>query len=421
MSAVESSTVETSDLRTSAVDSSAAVSSTSAALPLHFARRTRSGVGDEIAAIMALSGATGIISLSGGFPDPATFPQEALAETFASIGADPLALQYAPTGGLPETVNWLTDRLERLDGHRPASGELVVTSGGIEGLELIAKSLLDPGDLVAVEGPSYLGAIMAFRSYEAEVVALPMDDDGLDVAAAEELFARRRPKLLYTIPDHQNPAGVSLATQRRAALVDAARRYGVLLVEDVAYRELGFDDDRRPSLWAMGPDVTAQLGTFSKTFTPGFRMGWLAAPAALIAQLVVAKQNSDQCTGALGQRLLVAYDRAGHLQSAIGAARELYAHRCGLLLDALAQELPREVRFTRPRGGFFTWVTAPPTVDTTALYQPALDAGVAFVPGKAFYPDERGRNAMRLSFSKVSDDDIAEGARRLGRLLSRAV
>ncbi len=386
-----------------------------------FAQRTRADVGEEIARIMALSGATDIITLSGGFPDPSTFPGAELASIFDKIATDPVALQYAPTAGIPSFRDWLADRLQQMEGHRPRSAELIVTSGGIEGLELVAKSLLDPGDLVLVEGPTYLGAIMAFRSYEADVVAVPTDGDGLDVTALDELLTRRPAKLLYTVPDHQNPAGVSLAMERRHALVDVARRHGLLVLEDVAYRELGFDGDRRPSLWALGPDVCAQLGTFSKTFTPGFRMGWVAGPANLVGRLVMAKQNSDQCTGALGQRLLEEYGRAGLLDEQVARARELYGRRCGLLLEALERHLPDGFRWTRPRGGFFSWVTAPAGIDLVALYDRALAAGVAYVPGKPFYPDGRGSGEMRLSFSRVADDDIPEGVRRLGTLFSEVL
>lgn len=386
-----------------------------------FARRTRADIGEEIARIMALSGATDVITLSGGFPDPATFPGAELGAVLDRVLGEPAALQYAPTAGLPGFREWLAERLERLEGRRPRSAELIVTSGGIEALELIAKSVLDPGDLVLVEAPTYLGAIMAFRSYEAEVLALPTDADGLDVNALEALLARRPAKLLYTVADHSNPSGISLATERRSALVEVARRYGVLVLEDVAYRELGFDADRRPSLWALGPDVCAQLGTFSKTFTPGFRMGWVAGAADLVGQLVLAKQNTDQCTGAFGQRVLEEYGRAGHLDRQVEGARALYRRRCGLLLDALERYLPDGFAWTRPRGGFFSWVTAPAGLDLAALYDRALAAGVAYVPGAPFYPDGRGRAELRLSFSRVADEQITEGVRRLGAVLREAM
>ncbi|MGH9061317.1 MAG: aminotransferase class I/II-fold pyridoxal phosphate-dependent enzyme, partial [Acidimicrobiales bacterium] len=204
-------------------------------------------------------------------------------------------------------------------------------------------------------------------------------------------------------------------------LVEVARRHGVLLVEDVAYRELGFDGARRTSLWSIGPDVVVQLGTFSKTFAPGFRMGWLAGPEPLVAQAMVAKQVTDQCTGALGQRLVEAYGRSWGLDAQTVAARHLYGERCRLLLDAFSRHLPPGVSWTRPAGGFFSWVTAPEGVDTTELRDRGLAEGVGFVPGRPFYPDGRGGNQIRVSFSRAAEDTIEEGSRRLGSLLARAM
>lgn len=382
-----------------------------------FARRTRAGVGAEIAEIIAQSSAPGVISFSGGFPDPSTFPAAALGDLLDKVSRDPAAVQYAPSGGLPGTREWLRDRLGHLEGRRPEESELIVTSGGIEGLQLVSRSLLDPGDLVVVEAPSYLGAIMAFRGFEAEVAGVPLDDEGMDVGALARLLAARRPKLVYTIPDFQNPAGVSMATGRRAELVELARRHGVLVVEDVAYRELGFGGARRPSLWALGPEVTVQLGTFSKTFTPGFRMGWAAGPPAVVAQLLVAKQTSDQCTGAFGQRLLEELGRSGQLDRSVEVARRLYAGRWGRLRPALERFLPEAASFSRPGGGFFTWVTVPGR-DTSALAGAALANGVAYVPGAHFYADGRGGDQLRLSFSNLADDETELGAKRLGEVLA---
>src|SRR5207244_9637416 len=180
----------------------------------------------------------------------------------------------------------------------PRDDELLITSGGIEALELLSKVFLDPGDIATVEGPTYLGAIMAFRGFQAQIDSIPMDDEGLEVdRLADLLAAGRRPKILYTIPDYQNPTGVSMSPERRRAVVDLARRYGFLVIEDVAYRELGFDDVRHPSIWSLGPDVTVQSGTFAKTFFPGVRLGWAAGPPAVIEQMTAAKQNTDQCAG----------------------------------------------------------------------------------------------------------------------------
>jgi 2-aminoadipate transaminase len=383
-----------------------------------FAERTRAGAGDGIAAILGLVANPDLISFAGGFPDPRTFPAERTAQLLAELAAsgDGSAFQYAPTQGLAGTRDALASRLESLQGARPADDELLVTSGGIEALELVAKSFLDAGDTVVVEGPTYLGAIMAFRSFEAEVVAVPLDADGLDVdALAAELGAGLRPKLLYTIPDHQNPAGVTLAAERRRALVELARLHGFLIVEDVAYRELGFDGTAPPSLWSLGPDVVVQAGTTSKTFFPGVRLGWAAGPAEVVAQLVSAKQNTDQCSGALGQRLFEEYARRGWIDEQLELSRELYARKGGRLLAALAREMPAGVEWTRPQGGFFSWLTVPG--DAADVARRATDAGVAVVPGALFYPDGRGTTNIRLSFSMVDEELIDVGIARLAALV----
>jgi 2-aminoadipate transaminase len=378
-----------------------------------FAQRTRGDVGDGIAAILALANAEDVISFAGGFPDPATFPGAVLGELFERLLGDPTAFQYGPTAGLPGLRERLAARLERLQGLRPGADELMITSGSIEGLELVGKAFLDPGDLVMVEAPTYLGAIMSFRGFEARVKAVPMDANGLVVDALDD----ERQVLLYTIPDHHNPAGVSLASDRRHALVELARQRGFMILEDVAYRELGFDDTSLPSLWSLAPDVVVQLGTFSKTFFPGVRLGWAVGPAEVVSRLVAAKQTTDQCAGALGQRLLEEYDRGGHLDAQILRARALYARRCRLTLDALERHLGGRAEWTQPRGGFFTWVSFARGTDAVELGRRATAAKVAFAPGTLFYPDGRGTAEARLSFSKVRDEDIDQGIARLAALL----
>ena len=391
-----------------------------------FAARTRQEESDALAAILALANAHDVISFSGGFPDPLTFPGEELADLMRELllAKDASLLQYGPTRGLPGLRDYLSGRLETLEGRRPAEDELLVTSGGVEALELLGKAFLDPGDLTAVEAPTYLGAIMAFQSFESRVAGIPMDGEGLMVDAAAGALERpsagasRRAKLLYTIPDHQNPAGVSLSAERRHALVDLARRHGVLLVEDVAYRELGFaGSERLPSLWSLAPDSCVQVGTFSKTFFPGVRLGWAVGPAEVVAQMTRAKQNTDQCSGALGQRLLEEWGRRGMLDAGVAASRALYQHRWEVLAAGLDEHMPDSVSWTRPHGGFFTWLTLPGGADASVLAERALrEHGVAFVPGEPFFPDGRGQANLRLSFSRIEDDESAEGARRLGTL-----
>jgi 2-aminoadipate transaminase len=389
-----------------------------------FARRTQTLGGGEITAILSLAGATDVITFSGGFPDPATFPRDVLGEIAARLIATDVAvaLQYSPTEGLPGLRDYVAGRLASQQGRRPAAGELMITSGGIDCMELIAKSMVDTGDVVVVEAPTYLGAIMAFRGYEADLRGVPMDDDGMRVDVLADLLATGlRPKVLYTIPDHQNPTGLSMAADRRAELVDLARRYHFLILEDVAYRELGFEDTAPPSLWSQAPDVVVQAGTFSKTFFPGVRLGWAAGPSEIITQLVTAKQNSDQCSGALGQRMLEEYGRGGHLDRQLVQSRALYARRAALMNEALRAHMPDGTTWTSPRGGFFTWVTAPDGVDTVALSPAASARKVAYVPGQPFYPGQGGATQMRLAYSRVSDELIDEGAQRLGGLVRTAL
>ena len=389
-----------------------------------FARRTHTLGGGEITAILSLAGATDVITFSGGFPDPQTFPADVLGEIAGRLVANDaaVALQYSATEGIASLRDYLSGRLEATQGRRPGPGELMVTSGGIDCMELVAKSLVDAGDGAVVEAPTYLGAIMAFRSYEADIHGVPMDDDGMQVDVLAGMLGRGlRPKVLYTIPDHQNPTGLSLSPERRVALVELARRYRFLILEDVAYRELGFADTAPPSLWSMAPDVVIQAGTFSKTFFPGVRLGWAAAPPEVIAQLVTAKQNSDQCSGALGQRMLEEYGRAGHLDRQLVASRALYERRAALMGRALAEHMPAGTTWTTPRGGFFTWVTAPDGIDTVALSAAARSRKVAYVPGRPFYPGEGGTAQLRLAYSRVDDDLIGEGAQRLGGLIQAAL
>jgi 2-aminoadipate transaminase len=388
------------------------------------ARRTRVLGGGEITAILSLAGARDIITFSGGFPDPATFPAGVLAQIAAAlIEQEPgVALQYAPTEGLASTRDYVAGRLAAAEGRAPAAAELMITSGGIDCMELLAKSYLDPGDVVVVEEPTYLGAIMAFRGYEADVRGVPADSGGLRVDILADLLAGGlRPKILYTIPDYQNPTGQSLAADRRPALTELARRYGFLICEDVAYRELGFGPAAGPSLWSLAPDAVLQAGTFSKIFVPGFRMGWAAGPAPVIARLTVAKQNSDQCAGALGQRMLEEYGRGGHLDRQLIASRELYARRAALTLDAVAAHLPAGSLWTTPEGGFYTWITLPGGVDTVALAAAARERSVAYVPGRPFYAGDGGGSQIRLAYSRVADDLIDEGISRIGAVARAAL
>jgi 2-aminoadipate transaminase len=386
-----------------------------------FAERTRGGAGEGLIQILAVAAAKDVISFAGGFPDPVTFPCEEVARILRELAerGDASPFQYSPTAGLPGPREYVADRLERLEGHRPEDGELMLTSGAVEAMELVGKAFLDRGDRVLVEAPTYLGAIMAFQGFEAVVEGVPLDEEGLAVDELERRLASGpAPKLLYTIPDYQNPAGVSLSAERREALVELARRHGLLVLEDVAYRELAFTDERPPSLWSLAPEIVVQAGTFSKTFFPGVRLGWAAGPAEVVAKLVWAKQNTDQCAGALGQRLLEEYGRRGHLDEGLVRARALYRSRRDAIMGALERHLGDGAAWTRPEGGFFTWVELPSGADAVATAGRALEARVAVVPGPPFFPAGGGERHIRLSFSRADEAEIDEGIGRLAPLLA---
>jgi 2-aminoadipate transaminase len=386
-----------------------------------FSHRAGERGGEELAAILA-GVPEGVLPLTGGFPNASTFPTDVLGEIASRVLRDEpgLALQYTPVEGIAGVREYLADRQEALQGVRPE--RLMVTSGGMECLALVCSALLDPGDAIAVEGPTYLGALMAFRAAEADVHEIPMDDDGLVVdALAERLEGGLRPKLLYVIPEHQNPTGRTLPLERREALVELCRRYGVLIVEDVAYRELAWGAEPLPSLWSLAPDAVVQAGTFSKVFFPGVRLGWAAGPEEVVRERAAAKATTDQCAGALGQRMLEEYGRGGHFERYLPRAQELYGSHWRALDGALRAEMPDGVSWTEPTGGFLTWVRLPEGLDAMELREAALAAGVAYVPGAPFYASEAGAGELRLSFSALDEADLAEAGRRLAAAIRDAL
>jgi 2-aminoadipate transaminase len=387
-----------------------------------FARRTRLRAG-ELTAILAGS-PPGVLSMTGGFPNPATFPTDELDELAARLVREDtaVALQYTPTEGLASVREYLLDRQEQLQARRPEAAELIVTSGGMECIALMCQALIDPGDPVVVEGPSYLGALTSFATAEAEVVAIETDEKGLHVAALEaRLASGLRPKFVYTIPEYQNPTGRTLPLERRRELVDLCRRHGVLIFEDVAYRELTFDGTTLPSLWSLAPDLVLQAGTFSKSFFPGVRLGWAVGPREVIAELSTGKQTTDQCAGGLGQRLVEEYGRGGGFERHLPAARALYASHWAALSAALARHMPEGVGWTEPSGGFLTWLTLPEELDTLAMRPAATAAGVAYVPGPPFHVGDDGRNTLRLSFSHLTEAELETAVERLARVIRDAL
>jgi 2-aminoadipate transaminase len=387
-----------------------------------FARRTRLSGGAELATILAGS-PPGVLSMTGGFPNPATFPTGELDEIAGRLVREDaaVALQYTPCEGLASVRDYLVNRQEQLQGRRPERSEMIVTSGGMECITLMSQALIDPGDTIALEAPTYLAALMAFARAEADLAPIAMDDHGLCVDVLEaRLSDGLRPKFVYTIPEYQNPTGRTLPLDRRRELVELCRRHGVLILEDIAYRELSFDGEGLPSLWSLAPDIVLQTGTFSKTFSPGVRLGWAVGPADVVAELAAAKQNTDQCAGGLGQRLVEEYGRSGGFERHLPAARDLYGSHWAALSAALSQHMPEEVEWTEPSGGFLTWLTLPRGIDTVAMRPAAIEAGVSYVPGPPFHVGDQGHNAMRLSFSHLTEPELETAVERLAGVLRGA-
>ncbi len=383
-----------------------------------FAGRTQNRSA-EVTKILAAT-PPGVLSLAGGFPNPATFPTDILTDIVAQLVRDDpgAVLQYTPCEGIAGFREHLVDRQERLQGRRPALEELIVTSGGMECMALLCQSLVDPGDAIAVEAPTYLGALMAFAGSEARIEEIPMDDDGMRVdVLAERLADGLRPKFVYVIPDYQNPTGRSLTLARREALIGMCRSHDVLILEDVAYREMAFEGVALPSLWSLAPGDVLQAGTFSKIFAPGVRLGWAVGPADVIAQMAAAKQTSDQCSNGFCQRIVDAYGRAGGFERQIPRSCALYASHWRALEQAFRRYLPDGCTWSEPAGGFFVWLTLPAHLDAGEMRADAVEAGVTYVPGHAFYASDSGRNEIRLSFSHLSEEDLDRAVERLAGVI----
>lgn len=390
------------------------------------AERAQAGP-SELSAVLALAAAGGdLVDFSGGFPDPALFDTRLLAETAAKvIETEPgIALQYASNTGLPGLKEMLRQDIARTQSVTPAEDELIVTSGGVDAMTLVSKAMLDVGDAVLVEAPSYLGAFSVFQAHEGRCLSMRNDEHGLVPDSVLDVFedaqlGASRPKFVYVIPDFQNPSGLRLSEERRERLVEICRRHGLLILEDVAYRDLAYDGSYYRSIYEIGPDITVQIGTFSKTFTPGTRMGWACGPATVIDAMAQAKTNTDQCAGALGQCILESLLREGHYVAALPGLREAYATRARALMAEFDAQLEGLATWTVPEGGFFTWLDVP-GIDTRQLAEAAVDSGVAFVPGAPFFADRKRSSNLRMSFSRTPTDRMAEGVARLVRSIESA-
>ncbi|HEX3174290.1 MAG TPA: PLP-dependent aminotransferase family protein [Solirubrobacterales bacterium] len=394
-----------------------------------FAERTSVMRSSAMRDLMAITARPEVISLAGGLPDTSTFPAGTFAAQMTKIAQESAAeaLQYGPTEGFAETVDCIIEVMGA-EGMLPDPDDVIVTTGGQQAIDLVCKTLVDPGDVVVCEAPTYPGAVPVFCSYQAEVVQIDCDEDGMKVEELEEVLGRleregRRPKFVYSVPSFQNPAGVTLSLGRRRRLVELARQRELLVVEDNPYGLLRFSGEPLPPLYQLdGGDFVIYIGTLSKILSPGIRLGWAVAPPPVMEKIVLGKQAADLCTSTLTQHFVREYFAEGRWREYVDSLVEIYRGRRDTMVEALRTHFPAEATWTEPQGGLFIWATLPEYIDTSDLLAKALREDVAFVPGQAAYVDERrGRSSMRLNFSGVGDEEIREGVRRIGKAIGEQV
>ena len=381
-----------------------------------FSERAQQLQSSFIREILKITQRPEIISFAGGLPSPATFPVERMKEAYDKVlsEAGRVALQYGPTDGYGPLREWIANSLST-EGSRILPEQILMTSGSQQALDLLGKVLIDEGSRVLVETPSYLGALQAFSVYRPEFKSVDTDEHGLVPSSIDAIAQGAR--LLYALPNFQNPTGRSLSVERRQELVETCARLGLPLIEDDPYGTLSYKGEPMPKMVAMNPDGVIYMGSFSKVLTPGIRLGYVCAPLPLVRRLELAKQAADLHTAQLTQMVVHEVVKDGFLDQHIPTIRKLYGDQCQVMLDAMAEHFPASVTWTRPEGGMFIWVTLPQSIDAMKLLDQSLAARVAFVPGAPFYANEPATNTLRLSFVTVPPERIREGIAILGKLI----
>lgn len=403
-----------------------------------YAQRTRGMGSSTIRELLKLTENPEIISFAGGLPAPELFPVEAFRaaadQVLSKHGRK--ALQYSTTEGYGPLREFIVQKMGRY-GIQASVENVLITSGSQQALDLIGKLLVNPGDLILTERPTYLGALQAWRAYQADFTSVPIDDEGLQTDLLEEALCGG-PKFMYILPNFQNPGGVTLSRERRLELIETADRYGVPIIEDDPYGELRFEGEHIPPLVVLDAGALNRSGaasngqgyfrgnviylsTFSKTLAPGLRLGWMVAPEAVINRSVMAKQGMDLHSSSFVQMVAFEVAKDGFLENHVRHIREVYRQRRDRMLSAMETHFPAGIRWTRPRGGLFLWVTLPENLDSTRLLDQAIANKVAFVPGASFYPQGGGENTLRLNFSNAMPDEIERGIWRLGQVLTAAL
>lgn len=386
-----------------------------------YAQRVSSIRPSIVRMLFAAASRPDIISFAGGMPHPRSFPVKEITQVIREVfDQAEISFQYGPSEGLWE----LREEISKLMKEREMNvhpEEVLITDGAQQGLDLLGKIFINPGEVVVTEGPSYVGALNAFLSYEARIVSVAMDEEGVESELLDETLSSlkkrgEKPKFIYLIPNYQNPTGLSLSLKRRKEIVEIAEKHQMLLVEDDAYGYLGFSPNTLPTLKKLKEDII-YLNTFSKTFSPGMRIGWLTAPKPVLEKFSKAKEAENLCPSSFTQKVLLAYLKRFDLKEQARKVARMYQERCQAMLQALEETFPNEAIWTKPEGGLFVWVTLPDYFDTTEMLAKALEEKVAYIPGEAFYADGRGKNSIRLNFSYSEVDVIWEGIKRLNKVV----
>lgn len=390
-----------------------------------YAERTGNLRSSVMRDLMAIVARPEVISLAGGLPATSSFPEKTLARVTHEIAMNSCAeaLQYGPTEGFDETKRNIARVMEEED-TLVDPDNILVTTGGQQGIDLMARIFVDPGDPIIAEGPTYPGAVPSFCGFQAEVIQVPLDDDGIQTDLLRQEVDRllnegRKPKFIYVIPNFHNPAGVSLSLERRLELVELARERQLLIIEDNPYGQLRFEGESLPTIYSLDNDNNViYLGTFSKIISPGIRLGWIAAPTPLLQKFNLGKQAADLCPSTLAQMVVNEYFREARWQDYVEVTTALYRQRRDAMLAALEEYFPEEASWTVPRGGFYIWATLPEYLDTADLLALAVEEEkVAFVPGAGAFVDGRGKNQMRLAYCAVDENRIEEGIKRLAKVI----
>ena len=394
----------------------------------HFSKRAKEMRASDVRELLKLLQMPDMISFAGGLPNPETFPVDIIRDIVADVLKDGgKALQYGITEGYMPLRESLAERM-RGKGLDVTADNVIAVSGSQQVIDLMGKVFIDPSDVIVVSAPTYLTALTGFAMYNPEFVSVPIDDHNMRMDMFEETIHRlgresRRPKIVYALPNFQNPAGVTMPEKNRKRLVDIASEHDLIILEDDPYGDLRYVGEDIPPIKSFDDEGRViYMSTFSKILAPGLRIGWTVAHPDILKKLIIAKQSSDVCTNVLGQAIAHEYIAQRHIDPQIGRIREIYGRKLNIMVDGMKHFMPDGLRWVPPEGGMFLWATLPPGVSSARLLQDALERRVAFVSGRAFFPNpDDGDNALRLNFTHPSDEHILEGLRRLGDVFAKAM